>query len=31
MDGLILDVADKRDNGFVRQLTLFQTVKCVEP
>lgn len=31
MDGLILDLAGERDNGFVRQLTLFQTVTCVEP
>lgn len=31
MDGLILDLAGERDNGFVRQLTLFQTVTYVEP
>lgn len=31
MDELILDLAGKRDNAFVRQLTPFQTATCVEP
>lgn len=29
MDGLILDLAGERDNGFVRQLTLFQQLRVL--